>query len=110
MVSIRDKTERTCQEIDIHDSARTGSHLDKMTFEEWVRSEGGGETALASVRVWTRAMLGMEPNEVSALFFLNYCKSGGGLLQMRSDLKSGGQYRRFVKGAEHSTELVKSEV
>lgn len=98
MISIRNKTEETCQRLDIHDPVRTGGQLDKMTLENWVKSEGGGETALASVRVWTRAMLGLEPSEVSALFFLNYCKSGGGLLQMRSDLRSGGQYRRFVRG------------
>jgi monoamine oxidase len=35
---------------------------------------------------------------MSALFFLNYCKSGGGLMQMRSDMKNGGQYLRIGEG------------
>jgi monoamine oxidase len=100
MLDIRQKAEEACQAIDIHDPVRTGGFLDKITLEEWVTSQGGGKTALASVTVWTRAMLGMEPREVSALYFLNYCKSGGGLLQMRSDQKNGGQYRRLVKGTQ----------
>ncbi|EED17440.1 mao-B, putative [Talaromyces stipitatus ATCC 10500] len=100
MVGIRDKTEAACQKLDIHDPVRTGAELDKLTFHDWVKSQGGGKTALASATVWTRAMLGLEPTEVSALYFLNYCKSGGGLLQMRSDQKGGGQYMRLVNGTQ----------
>ncbi|CAK7234677.1 hypothetical protein SCUCBS95973_009017 [Sporothrix curviconia] len=100
MVKIRDATEAACQLLDIRDPVRTGGHLDSQTLEEWIRSVGGGPTALASATVWTRAMLGLEPSEMSALFFLNYCKSGGGLLQMRSDRKDGGQYLRFERGTQ----------
>lgn len=98
MLHIRNMTEEVCQKLDIHNPVQTGDELDTMTLEGWIVSNGGGKTALASATVWTRAMLGMEPKEMSALFFLNYCKSGGGLMQMRSDLKNGGQYLRFVKG------------
>jgi monoamine oxidase len=45
-------------------------------------------------------MLGLEPSDLSALFFLNYCKSGGGLLQMRSDRKGGGQHLRIRQGTQ----------
>jgi len=45
-------------------------------------------------------MLGQEPENVSALYFLNYCKSGGGLMQMRSDCKDGGQYLRVKQGTQ----------
>jgi len=44
---------------------------------------------------------GLEPSELSALFFLDYCKSGGGLNQMRSDREHGGQYLRIVEGKQH---------
>lgn len=98
MTFIRDLTEKVCQTIDIHDPVGTGGDLDKYTLEEWVRQQGAGETALASVRVWTRAMLGLEPSDMSALYFLDYCKSGGGLMQMRSDKKNGGQYFKLTQG------------
>ncbi|KIX02807.1 uncharacterized protein Z518_08750 [Rhinocladiella mackenziei CBS 650.93] len=100
LVYIRERAETVCQQLDIHDPVGTGGHLDRMTLEEWCMAEIKSETALASVKLWTRAMLGLEPSEMSALYFLNYCKSGGGLLQMRSDFKHGGQYLRFIRGTQ----------
>ncbi|KAI9371908.1 hypothetical protein BJX61DRAFT_509885 [Aspergillus egyptiacus] len=74
--------------------------LDSVTFEAYLRSRGASEVAVATATVWTRAMLGQDPRDISALFFLNYCKSGGGLLQMRSDRKHGGQYLRVRQGTQ----------
>lgn len=51
-------------------------------------------------------MLGHDPEDISALFFLNYCKSGGGLLQMRSDRKGGGQHLRLRKGTQTISEYL----
>lgn len=45
-------------------------------------------------------MLGHEPDQISALHFLHYCRSGGGLLQMRSDGKGGGQALRIRQGTQ----------
>ncbi|KIW33315.1 uncharacterized protein PV07_00173 [Cladophialophora immunda] len=108
LVYIRELAEKVCQQLNIHDPVGTGAPLDKMTMEEWCRSSIQSETALASVKMWVRQMLGLEPCEISALYFLNYCKSGGGLLRMRSDFKDGGQYLRFVRGTQSmSIELAK---
>lgn len=54
-------------------------------------------------------MLGVEPTQLSALFFRNYCRSGGGLLQMRSDRIGGGQHLRLRAGTQSfSTHLAAS--
>ncbi|KAI7555078.1 amine oxidase [Hortaea werneckii] len=45
-------------------------------------------------------MLGQDPCDISALFFLNYCKAGGGLLALRSDRKGGGQHLRVRQGTQ----------
>lgn len=82
--------------IDVHDD--TGQKYDNVTLGEFVKESGGGPSALASVTVWTRVMLGCEPSEMSAAYFLDYIKRGGGLMRMRSDSKDGGQYIRFRKG------------
>lgn len=58
MVKIRDLIESLCQKLDIFDPARFQRDLDKCNLEEFVRSNGGGNSALASVTVATRAMLG----------------------------------------------------
>ncbi|KAF5537196.1 hypothetical protein FNAPI_11482 [Fusarium napiforme] len=95
---IRDMTERDCQALDTWNPRDTS--LDSMTFEAYLRSRGASEAALATGTVWTRAMLGQDPKDISALYFLNYCKSGGGLMQMRSDRKHGGQYLRVRQGTQ----------
>lgn len=98
LAEIRDMCEADCQALDAWRPKDTG--LDSLTFEAYLRSRGASETALATATVWTRAMLGQDPKDVSALYFLNYCKSGGGLLQMRSDRKHGGQYLRVRQGTQ----------
>lgn len=90
--------EADCQALDTFHPRDT--KLDSMTFEAYLQSRGAGEAAMATATLWTRAMVGQEPCDISALFFLNYCKSGGGLLQMRSDRKHGGQYLRVRQGTQ----------
>lgn len=80
-----------------------------MTFAAYLQAKGVTPDAVRTASVWTRAMLGHEPEDISALFFLNYCKSGGGLLQMRSDRKGGGQHLRIRQGTSAFAEgLAKS--
>ncbi|KAL4913352.1 hypothetical protein BDW62DRAFT_214345 [Aspergillus aurantiobrunneus] len=80
---IRDMVEADCHTLD--PTRPENTHWDSMTFEAYLRSRGANKEALATATVWTRAMLGHDPRDISALYFLTYCKSGGGLLQMRSD-------------------------
>lgn len=100
MVKIRDLAEEVCQKLDIRNPNNAGGDLDSLTLEDWVLKHDGGRSGLAAATIWTRAMLGMEPREMSAMFFLNYCSSGGGLMQMRGDRRNGGQYLRFVEGSK----------
>ncbi|KAH8655413.1 putative flavin-containing amine oxidase [Xylariales sp. PMI_506] len=95
---IRDMVEADCQAVDTWKPKDTS--LDSLTFEAYLRSRGASEAAVTTATVWTRAMLGQDPRDISALYFLNYCKSGGGLLQMRSDRKDGGQYLRVRQGTQ----------
>lgn len=112
VVRIRNIFEDMCQKIDIRNPVASGKklrhELDDITFEEWIRSLGCRQDAVNALTIGTRAMLGVEPSEMSALYFLDYCKSGGGYMLMRSDEKNGGQYLRIVQGAQSfSTGLAK---
>ncbi|KAF7554166.1 hypothetical protein G7Z17_g3118 [Cylindrodendrum hubeiense] len=98
LAEIRDMVEADCQAVDTWRPKDTS--LDSLTFEAYLRSRGASEIALATGAVWTRAMLGKDPKDLSALYFLNYCKSGGGLLAMRSDRKGGGQHLRVRQGTQ----------
>ena len=102
VVGVRMMLEELCQKIDIRrpvESAReTGRDLDGVTLEAFVREFNDSEQAINMVKISTRALLGCEPKDMSALYFLDYCKSAGGLMLMRSDSKDGGQYLRLVPG------------
>jgi monoamine oxidase len=58
MVYVRELAEEACQKLDLYQTTATGYDLDKLTFEEYIKSQGKGDSAFASARVWTRAMLG----------------------------------------------------
>jgi monoamine oxidase len=104
IVRVRGIFEDTLQKIDISKPVVSGrairQDLDSITFEDWVRSLGCREHALNALKIGTRAMLGVEPCDMSALYFLDYCKAGGGYLMMRSDRKDGGQYLRIAEGTQ----------
>lgn len=93
-MKIRDNTERICHSVEGQNAVK----YDNMSMEEFVQEQGLGTAALENVTLWTRAMLGCEPSEMSALYFLEYCRLGGGLKQMRSDREHGGQFLRARQG------------
>ncbi|GLA50749.1 hypothetical protein CBS147343_8724 [Aspergillus niger] len=96
--AIRDTAEQDCQSLST--SRPQSPDLDSLSFLAYLHSRNASPIAVANASVWTRAMLGQEPQDISALYFLNYCKSGGGLLQMRSDRKHGAQYLRVRQGTQ----------
>jgi monoamine oxidase len=99
LARVRDVVEAECQKIDL--ASAPDEELDSMTFAAYLESRSATPIAIQTATVWTRAMLGQEPADISALFFLQYCKAGGGLLQMRSDRKGGGQHLRIRQGTQH---------
>lgn len=98
LAAIRNMAEADCQQVDC--AHPRDPIKDSMSFMAYLKSRQASDKAIATASIWTRAMLGQEPEDVSALYFLNYCKSGGGLLQMRSDRRHGGQYLRIRQGTQ----------
>ena len=97
-IRIRDLVESTAQDASIFEAGAERTRLDSMSFEQYIWEQGAGKRARTTAGIWTHAMLGVDPSEVSALYFLEYCRCGGGLMTMRSDCKDGGQYLRFHGG------------
>lgn len=75
-----------------------------------MRSVNYSDHAFNMVAISTRALLGLEPSEMSALYLLDYIKSGGGILLMRSDKKHGGQYLRLRKGTQEFSKCIANEL
>ncbi|KAF5639078.1 flavin-containing protein [Fusarium sp. NRRL 52700] len=71
---------------------------DAISLEQYVRNLGATEKTVQMAHVWTRAMHGKEASEESAAYFIDYCRSNHGLLAVRADDKTGGNYQRLVNG------------
>lgn len=76
------------------------SYLDSISLEAFLKAEGAGERALTTASIWSRGMLGVDAQDVSALYFLEYCRAGLGIVNMRSDCKHGPQYLRLEEGTQ----------
>lgn len=50
------------------------------------------------VNLWVRVMHGIESTEESAAWFIDYCRTNHGLLAIRADNHTGGQYLRLPGG------------
>jgi monoamine oxidase len=71
-----------------------------MTFEQYCRDAGAGTQALQTARVWTRGTLGQDPSDVSALAYLEVCRGGLGIVNLRYDGKHGAQFLRLQEGTQ----------
>ena len=102
----REVVEERCQTIDIEKPwLGEGKYYDSMTFDEFAKRSGASPKTVEYANLWVRAMVGIDGTEISALYFLHYCKSGGGFKQMRSDGKDGGQHLRSKTGKMHRCPL-----
>lgn len=86
-------------------SSSISAELDSLTLAKYCERYAPGEIALAVADRCVRAWLGVNASEISALFFVDYVRSGGGMVTLRSDLKGGGQYLRIRKGKFSKQEL-----
>ncbi|KAI4867004.1 putative amine oxidase [Hypoxylon rubiginosum] len=91
------------------ESGDQAQRLDKMTFAEFCQ-EAGPNVGAGVASVATASLLGVEAEEVSALFMINYVKSGYGIRVISSDQKDGAQYIRARRGMQTISEGLASEL
>jgi hypothetical protein len=71
---------------------------DNMTLDQYVRQLGANDNTSQLVNVWSKVMHGVESTRQSAAFFIDYCRRNKGLLAIRADDHTGGQYLRLPDG------------
>lgn len=71
---------------------------DNVTLDQYVRALGAGHKTIKMVNLWSLAMHGVESSKQSAAFFIDYCRRNTGLLAVRSDDETGGNYKRIIGG------------
>ncbi|RAL10963.1 flavin monoamine oxidase family protein [Aspergillus homomorphus CBS 101889] len=73
---------------------------DNVTLDQYVRNLGALPKIIQMVNLWAQVMHGVEATEESAAWFIDYCRRNRGLLAIRADDASGGQYLRFQDGSQ----------
>lgn len=89
--------------VDEIDPENPSSHpeakiLDSLTFGQLSSKYLGSELGPPVADSATSPLLGVGPDEVSALYMVDYFRSGTGVDNMASDKKDGGQYLRNRQG------------
>ncbi|PWY81576.1 flavin-containing amine oxidase [Aspergillus sclerotioniger CBS 115572] len=88
--------------IDLHSPASSAEaeRIDRQTFRDFCISRTGSQHAADFADAISAALLGVDSNELSALYMLYYFKCGCGVDNMLSDGKDGGQYLRTRQGTQ----------
>ncbi|KAK0642675.1 putative flavin-containing monoamine oxidase A [Lasiodiplodia hormozganensis] len=73
---------------------------DNVTLDQYVRNLGAGPKTVQMINLWARVMHGLESSQESAAWFIDYCRRNKGLLAVRADDHTGGNYMRITTGAQ----------
>lgn len=92
------RTECSILDLDNPTNSARAREIDQLTFREFCIQEVGSEDAFEIANLLSACLLGVESQEVSALYMLLYFKSGAGIDNIISDQKDGGQYLRNRQG------------
>ncbi|WYZ43637.1 hypothetical protein EsH8_VII_000073 [Colletotrichum jinshuiense] len=76
------------------DQGPDAAMLDSMTFAEFAEKHFPGEEVQKYADELTKALLGVNADETSALYMIDYMQSGTGIANMIAETKDGGQYLR----------------
>lgn len=88
------RTECSLIDLDNPTNSARAREIDQLTFRECCIQKTQSEDAIALTNLLSACLLGVESDEVSALYMLLYFKSGAGIDNIISDQKDGGQYLR----------------
>ncbi|KAK0704100.1 hypothetical protein B0T21DRAFT_416637 [Apiosordaria backusii] len=91
-------------------SGPDAKRLDSLTFSEYCHELFDSPLTPIIANYLARALLGVEGDEVSALFLINYFKSGTGINNLISDGPDGGQYLRANKGTQTISKYLASQL
>lgn len=80
--------------------AQSSVEDDGLSLDAYVSKLGANEKTRKMVNLWARVMHGVESSDESAAWFIDYCRANHGLLAVRADNHTGGQYLRLSGGEE----------
>lgn len=90
------------ESVDIYNINKGNAEFEDMALSEWAKKHGllEGTDEWAFFAFFLQSLLGVEPGEVSALYFLDYIQSGMGVDSLGSDGPNGAQFMRTRQGRD----------
>lgn len=100
LVNILQELSAQSSRVDLYNIKQGNADFKDMLLSEWLEKHGlkKGTEGWAWFRSFVAAVLGIEPDEISTLYWFDYIKSGLGLESLGSDGPHGAQYRRVRQG------------
>ncbi|KAM4634033.1 putative flavin-containing monoamine oxidase A isoform 2-T2 [Polymixia lowei] len=98
------KIDRLCATVCTQDPSRTPNavELDSMTFHSYIEQHAWTRELKEEMQLSSRAVFGIEPSQMSFLFFLVYSAAAGGVLALLESTPGSAQEFK-VKDAEWAT-------
>lgn len=86
------------------------AELDNTTLAQFCKDKSGNDLVAFLLNSSVRYLLGVETDEISALWFFAYCKAGTGLMNLMSARKGGGQHLRLHEGTQTIAQKLAAEL
>ena len=101
-------TDADCNTVDLTNST-ANNHIEDISVGEYLRRKGATGFALGLWRAWIHDLTGVDPDEISLVYWLDYVKSCGGMESLLSDGPKGAQYMTNRGGIHSLSSLAKLE-
>ncbi|KAM7393180.1 hypothetical protein PAMA_008027 [Pampus argenteus] len=106
------KIDRLCATICVDNPSRTPNavELDSMTLHSYIEQHAWTTELKEEMGLCSRAVFGMEPSQMSFLFFLMYAAAAGGLLALLESTPGSAQELKIKGGTQQLSECLAEHV
>ncbi|XP_044189313.1 amine oxidase [flavin-containing] isoform X2 [Thunnus albacares] len=106
------KIDRLCATVCVQDPSRTPNavELDSMTLHSFIEQHAWTTELKEEIGLCSRSVFGMEPSQMSFLFFLMYAAAAGGLLPLLESTPGTAQELKIKGGTQQLSECLADRV
>ncbi|XP_076614835.1 putative flavin-containing monoamine oxidase A [Chaetodon auriga] len=106
------KIDRLCATVCVQDPSRTpnAAELDSMTLHSYIEKHAWTAELKEEMGLCSRSVFGMEPSQMSFLFFLMYAAAAGGLLPLLESTPGSAQESKIKGGTQQLSECLAERV
>ncbi|XP_049909125.1 probable flavin-containing monoamine oxidase A [Epinephelus moara] len=106
------KIDRLCATVCVEDPSRTPNavELDCMTLHSYIEQHAWTTELKEEMGLCSRSVLGMEPSQMSFLFFLMYAAAAGGLLPLLESTPGSAQELKIKGGTQQLSQCLAERV